>query len=145
MTSLLSTMLIPPQFDASIEQREPIELVVKGSIPSIAAGILYRTGPGNHRIKDTASGDFSCSHWFDGFTHVYRFELIPTANGSCKVVYSSRRQVDGLIEKVRKTGKLDSITFGQKRDPCESIFQKMKTTFVAMLFPSQRGRRTPDH
>jgi torulene dioxygenase len=106
---------------------------------------LYRTGPGNHRIKDTAVGDFSCSHWFDGFSHVYRFELIPTGDGFCKVVYSSRRQVDGLIEKVRKTGKLDGITFGQKRDPCESVFQKMKTTFAPMLFPSQADRKIPDH
>lgn len=111
----------------------------------MAAGILYRTGPGNHRIKDTAVGEFSCSHWFDGFSHVYRFELIPAAEGSCKVVYSSRRQVDGLIEKARKTGKLDGITFGQKRDPCESIFQKMKTTLVPMLFPSHGNGTIADH
>ena len=110
----------------------------------MAAGILYRTGPSNHRIKDTAVGEFSCNHWFDGFSHVYRFELIPTVDGTCKVVYSSRRQVDGLIEKVRKTGKLDGITFGQKRDPCESIFQKMKTTFAHMLFPSQGSGIIPD-
>jgi torulene dioxygenase len=110
----------------------------------VTAGILYCTGPGNHRLKDTAVGDFSVHHWFDGFSHVYRFELIPTADGTCKVVYSSRRQVDGLIEKVRKTGRLDGITFAQKRDPCESIFQKMKTTFAPMLFPSQGDHRVPD-
>ncbi len=133
------------QFDASIEQREPIELAVQGSFPAVVAGILYRTGPGNHRLKDTGVGNFSISHWFDGFSHVYRFDLIPNTNGTCKVVYSSRRQVDGLIEKIRKTGKLDIMTFGQKRDPCESIFQKMKMTFAPMLFPSQGDWRIPDH
>lgn len=52
--------------------------------------------------------------------------------------------MDGLIEKVRKTGKLDGITFGQKRDPCESVFKKMKTTFAPILFPSQRDETIPD-
>jgi torulene dioxygenase len=134
-----------PQFDATIEQREPIDLAIKGSFPAAVAGILYRTGPGNHRLKDTAKGDFKIDHWFDGFAHIYRFELIPTADGSCRVLYSSRRQTDGLVEKIRKTGKLEQITFGQKRDPCESIFQKMKTTFAPMLFRSQGDDDIPDH
>lgn len=43
--------------------------------------------------------------------------------------YNSRRQVDDLLENIRKTGKLDSISFGQKRDPCASFFQKLKTSF----------------
>lgn len=59
------------------------------------------------------------------------------------MVYSSRRQTDGLIEKIRETGNLDGITFGQKRDPCESVFQKMKTTFAPM-FTSQGGQAVPD-
>lgn len=31
------------------------------------------------------------------------------------------------MEKARRTGDLKEVTFGQKRDPCESFFQKMKT------------------
>lgn len=70
----------------------------------------------------------------DGFTHVHRFELVPGPDGYCSVRYTSRRQVDPLVDHVRKTGKLDFITFGQKRDPCTSIFGKLKTSFVP---PSQ--------
>lgn len=34
------------------------------------------------------------------------------------------------MEKARRTGDLKEVTFGQKRDPCESFFQKMKTVLV---------------
>lgn len=119
-------------FNAEAEQRDPIALEIRGVIPAYAAGILLRTGPGSYRLA-TEDGEFACSHWFDGFAHLYRFELIPTSDGNCKVLYSSRRQVDALVERVRKTGKLDGITFGQKRDPCDSLFKKIKTTFEAPL------------
>jgi torulene dioxygenase len=114
-------------FDASIEQRTPIPLKVTGTIPSFAAGTLYRTGPGHHK-ENTVSGEFRVSHWFDGFTHVHRFQLISTPSG-CTVLYNSRRQVDDLLEIVRKTGKLDGISFGQKREPCTSFFAKLKSVF----------------
>ncbi|KAJ7663455.1 carotenoid oxygenase [Mycena rosella] len=115
-------------FNTEIEQRTPIDLKVTGTIPIYAAGTLFRTGPGSHKLS-TKNGEFACSHWFDGFAHLYRFELVVTSEGSCKVLYSSRRQVDLLIERVRKTGRLEGVTFGQKRDPCDSLFKKIKTTF----------------
>ncbi|KAJ7038057.1 carotenoid oxygenase [Mycena alexandri] len=113
-------------FNTEIEHRDPIALEVTGTIPAYAAGTLLRTGPGSHKLA-TKDGEFACSHWFDGFAHLYRFELVPTDVGNCKVLYSSRRQVDQLIERVRKTGRLDGITFGQKRDPCDTLFKKIKT------------------
>ncbi|KAJ6611953.1 carotenoid cleavage dioxygenase 1 [Mycena sp. CBHHK59/15] len=119
-------------FNAETEQRTPIPLPITGTIPAYAAGTLFRTGPGSHKLT-TKDGEFACSHWFDGFAHLYRFELIVTPAGDCKVVYSSRRQVDKLIERVRKTGRLDGITFGQKRDPCDTFFQKIKSTFEPSL------------
>ncbi|KAJ7463226.1 dioxygenase [Mycena latifolia] len=115
-------------FNTEIEHRTPIALKVTGTIPAYAAGTLLRTGPGSHKLT-TKDGEFACTHWFDGFAHLYHFELIPTSTGDCNVLYSSRRQVDALIERVRKTGKLDGITFGQKRDPCDTLFKKIKTTF----------------
>ena len=90
--------------------------------------MLYRTGPARFKVEGTAKGDFTVDHWFDGFSCVYRFELVPGENG-CRVVYSSRQQVDKLIEHVRKTGKMDNITFAQKRDPCTGFFQKLKAAF----------------
>jgi len=106
-----------------------VELVVKGHIPRYAAGTLYRTGPAQHIVKDTPKGDFKLSHWFDGFSKVHRFELIPSPDGSMKVSYNSRSNVDTLLEKIRATGNYDQISFGQKRDPCDGLFKKFKTFF----------------
>jgi len=99
---------------------------------------LYRTGPGSHRVKDVLKrkGEIAISHWFDGFSHVYRFQIVPNTDGSCKVLYNSRRQVDELIERIRTTGKVE-MTFAQKRDPCRGIFQKLMTTFEPFQKPGR--------
>ena len=81
---------------------------------------------------DNGNG-FQASHWFDGFTQVHRFLILPPTeeNPSTKVLYNSRRTVDGLVERVRKSGRLDGFSFGQKRDPCQSFFKKLSSMFVA--------------
>ncbi|KAJ7185374.1 carotenoid oxygenase [Mycena filopes] len=116
-------------FNTEVEHRDPIALNITGAIPAYAAGTLIRTGPGSHKVTTKDGGEFACSHWFDGFSHLYRFELVPNSDGTCRVLYSSRRQVDQLIERARKTGRLDGVTFGQKRDPCDTLFKKVKTVF----------------
>lgn len=112
--------------------RTPVSLAVTGHIPPYAAGTLYRNGPGKHKIPtDTAKGEFSLSHWFDGFAQVHRFELIPSPSSPAgmEVTYNSRFNVDKLIEEIRRTGRYDQLTFGQKRDPCDGLFKKFKTLF----------------
>jgi torulene dioxygenase len=102
-----------------------------GTFPAVLAGTLYRTGPGTYRAPGST---YQRSHWFDGFTTVHKFQLIvDPKSGTCKVLYNSRSQCDELIEKARRKGTLDGITFGQKRDPCESIFQKIKAAFAPSL------------
>ncbi|KAH3558810.1 hypothetical protein KXW20_006455 [Aspergillus fumigatus] len=96
------------------EQREPVELRVTGTFPPLLAGTLYRNGPGTHRV-DSKTGSYARSHWFDGFALLHRFKIVSTDGSNC------------LMEKARRTGDLKEVTFGQKRDPCESFFQKMKT------------------
>ncbi|KAJ7714872.1 retinal pigment epithelial membrane protein-domain-containing protein, partial [Mycena metata] len=120
-------------FNTEIEHRDPIALEVTGTIPAYAAGTLLRTGPGSYKLA-TKDGEFACSHWFDGFAHLYRFELVPTDDGNCKVLYSLRRQIDQLIERVQKTRRLDGVTFSQKRDPCDTLFKKIKTVFESTIF-----------
>lgn len=111
-----------------------MQLEVSGTLPPSCAGTLYRIGPGSYKIPDAgAEGKtYAPSHWFDGFSHLHRFQIVPSAEDptTCKVLYNSRRQVDELIELARKNGRLEGITFGQKRDPCETFFQKVKTTFA---------------
>ena len=102
-----------------------MELPTTGSFPSYAAGALYRTGPGSYKVSRGDKEDFICSHWFDGFGHTHRFEIVAQDDGSSKVFYNSRRQNDKLIENVKKTGKYGHITFGQKMDPCIGIFGKV--------------------
>ncbi len=116
------------------DQLTPIDLEIYGTIPSYCAGTLYRTGPCKNKLKDTARGDFSLSHWFDGFSSVHRFEIAPSATSTntngMKVTYNSRTNVDILIEKIRSTGRYEQLTFGQKRDPCDGLFKKFKTAFT---------------
>ncbi|MCJ1352939.1 MAG: hypothetical protein MMC33_002923 [Icmadophila ericetorum] len=118
-------------FETDYEQRTPIELKVTGIIPSYAAGVLYRTGPSNYKAKTKDDKELSMSHWFDGWTQVHRFEIQPSAksNSSTKVLYNSRRSVDSMVERMRETGDMGAFTFGQKRDPCQSFFQKVMSTF----------------
>ncbi|RHZ56142.1 putative dioxygenase [Aspergillus thermomutatus] len=117
------------------EQREPVELRVTGTFPPLLAGTLYRNGPGTYRV-DSKTGSYARSHWFDGFAQLHRFQILSTDDGNCRVFYNSRFQVDALMEEARRTGDLKAVTFGQKRDPCESFFHKMKTVFEPSGFNS---------
>ena len=119
-------------FDNNYEEHEPVELEVKGNIPQYAAGVLYRTGPLGYKAKTDDGKIWAAKHWFDGFSCVHRFQIdFPEQSGPAKVQYRSRRTVDEYLEIVRKTGKLDSITFASKRDPCESFFKKVMSVFYA--------------
>lgn len=64
-------------------------------------------------------------------------------------MYNSRRQTDGLMERARKTKRLDNITFAQKRDPCEGFFGKLMTMFFtgrgAVDTPSQTNSGVTVH
>ncbi|KAF5679821.1 beta-carotene 15,15'-dioxygenase [Fusarium heterosporum] len=120
-------------FDRLEEHRGPLRLTVKGSIPSWAAGTLYRTGPGQSRVEDTSRGTHFTTHWFDGFAQTHRFDIIPTDEGETQVWYSSRRQGDEWIEDVKKKGWRSGMTFGQKADPCVGLFAKAMTIFEPKL------------
>ncbi|KAK2612004.1 hypothetical protein QQS21_001969 [Conoideocrella luteorostrata] len=119
-------------FEGLEEHRGPIQLNVTGSIPSWAAGILYRTGPGQSVIEDTSRGTHRVSHWFDGFAHTHRFDIAPSANDNtqCSVTYSSRRQSDEFVELIRRKGWRTGISFAQKNDPCVGLFAKFMSYFL---------------
>ncbi|KAJ6780319.1 hypothetical protein PWT90_05316 [Aphanocladium album] len=113
------------------EHRGPIKLQVHGTIPAYAAGALYRTGPGVAEIETAERGTYHVSHWFDGFAHTHRFDIAaPTeAGGETTVTYSSRRQGQEYIDKIKKTGWRGSITFAQRNDPCIGLFAKATSRF----------------
>ena len=123
------------QFNALGDTKTPTRLDITGCFSAYVAGSLFRTSPGGYKVpRKDRDGLMACNHWFDGFTTVHKFDLRAGGNDRCSSVwYSSRSHVDELIEKARPTGKLDGITFGQKRDPCESFYKKLKTTFAPTL------------
>jgi torulene dioxygenase len=105
---------------------------VKGSIPPWAAGSLYRTGPGQFNVEDTALGTYRTTHWFDGFGHSHRFDIVASGSDSespVRVKYTSRRQAQTVIDEIRKKGRRSYITFGQRADVCVGIFSKITTAW----------------
>ncbi|KAI3322362.1 carotenoid cleavage dioxygenase 1 [Xylariaceae sp. AK1471] len=119
-------------FEGLTEVRGPVNLKVSGSIPSWAAGTLYRTGPGEYNVENTPKGTFKTTHWFDGFAHTHRFEIIadPTdPERPIRVEYSSRYQARKLVDKIRQTGRVPGLTFAQRQDPCIGIFGKIMSVF----------------
>ncbi|KAI9808228.1 MAG: hypothetical protein M1825_004685 [Sarcosagium campestre] len=120
-------------FQGDRDTRTPTELKVTGNIPPYAAGTLYRTGPGGYQVDGPNGKTLSMSHWFDGFTQIHRFQILPPSSpdAATKVLYNSRTTVDKLLEYIRETGDTSQFSFGQKRDPCQSLFKKVMTVFEA--------------
>lgn len=82
-------------------------------------------------MKLDSGEDYQFDHWFDALTMVHRFKIVPSESepNRPRIWYNSRRTVDDLIDRIRKTGNLDDFTFGNKRDPCESFWKKAMTVF----------------
>lgn len=119
-------------FEGLTEVRGPVELKVTGSIPCWAAGTLYRTGPGGYNVENTPKGTFRTTHWFDGFAHTHKFEIVAdprNPTGSVKVRYSSRHQARDYVDTIQRTGQLPGLSFGQRQDPCIGIFSKIMSVF----------------
>ncbi|KAM3497886.1 hypothetical protein MY10362_008774 [Beauveria mimosiformis] len=114
------------------EHRGPVKLRVRGTIPSYAAGALYRTGPGVCEFETAERGTHHVSHWFDGFAHTHRFDIAAGPDddaAAATVTYSSRRQGQEYIDKIKKKGWRAGITFAQRSDPCVGLFAKMTSRF----------------
>lgn len=105
---------------------------MRGTIPAWAAGSLYRTGPGQSSVEGTSRGTHYVSHWFDGFAHTHKFDIVPPHGDEAQttVVYSSRRQSEDHVAQVKKAGWRSSTSFGQRADPCVGIFAKLMSLFV---------------
>jgi torulene dioxygenase len=72
---------------------------------------------------------------------IHRFEIThDNDSNSTKVLCTSRSQCDELLEEARKGKNIDTyVTFGQKRDPCMSYFEKVKCLFK----PADPGHDRP--
>jgi len=121
-------------FENALEQRTPINLKLHGTIPPWLSGVLYRTGPGTYRIPTVSDSDnksIDVQHWFDGLAMHHRFE-ISHDNGTPRVTYCSRKGAADLETDIASQERWPTVSFGQKADPCQSIFRKFFTTFKAI-------------
>lgn len=93
--------------------------------------MLFRTGLGPRQFPTKKGTTFKVAHWFDQLSQVHRFQIHKpeTKEGSVRVTYNSRITCDALIEKIKRTGRLEGISFGAKYDPCVSFFQKLQSVF----------------
>jgi torulene dioxygenase len=128
-------------FENAVEQRTPVDLEVHGTIPPWLNGVLYRTGPGTTRIPTSADPNksYDIQHWFDGLTMNHRFEIFP---GGQRVSYCSRKGAEDLEKHISQEGKHPLVSFGQKADPCQSIFRKFFTIF-STLSSEYTGKASP--
>ncbi|KAK6836753.1 Beta-beta-carotene 15-15'-dioxygenase [Apiospora arundinis] len=127
-------------FEGLTEVRGPIDLKVQGTIPSWAAGTLYRTGPGSFEVETEQNSTYRVSHWFDGFGQSHRFSIIrEDASDTVRVEYASRCQTEELVEEIRKNGRPNGFTFAQRQDPCIGLLGKMMAVWK-MPFPKKGAR-----
>lgn len=61
-----------------------------------------------------------------------------------QVTYNSRLTSDGLIEKVRKAGRLDGMTFAAKYEPCKTLFQKLQSVFAPAVWMLPKPPSAPN-
>jgi torulene dioxygenase len=121
----------PAGYENIPEQRTTVDLQIQGVIPPWLSGVLYRTGPGTTHIPTTAdpSKVVEIQHWFDGLAMHHRFEIFP---GGERVSYRSHNGADDLERQIAETGRYPTFSFGQRKDPCQTIFRNFFTAFQAM-------------
>ena len=114
-------------FTNAIEQRNPVELRVRGTIPSWLTGALYRTGPGRWQIDSPAApgGVVNIEHWLDGLAMHHHFDIRP--NGT--VWYNNRIGAEDQGATFAQAGQVTGVSFAQK-DPCEKIFEKFSNSLL---------------
>lgn len=118
-------MLHAAAFQNATEQREPVELVVRGQIPEWLNGNLYRAGPGTYEIPRKDGGaPVRVQHWFDGLAVNHKFSIQPGG----RVFYSSRKSSEDYEARVAQDGRLRGVSFAQ-RDPCKRLYRKFFTLF----------------
>ncbi|KAF9233638.1 carotenoid oxygenase [Melanogaster broomeanus] len=77
----------------------------------------------------------NCANRRQESAKTHRFQIIPSKDGPTRVLYNSAVPLILLLEDIRRTGRTDSFTFGQKRDPCKGIFRKI----FGVFFPSKEN------
>ncbi|KAJ6508593.1 putative beta-carotene dioxygenase [Mycena sanguinolenta] len=120
-------------FDVREQVLTPVSLLITGTIPAYAAGVLYRNGLGPRDVHADKDGRrvYRVSHWFDNLSQVHRFQIHPPSatNPNVTVSHNSRLTCDKAVERIKREARRTEFTFGPDRDPCQTIFQKAQCFF----------------
>ncbi|MGH6749932.1 MAG: carotenoid oxygenase family protein [Methyloceanibacter sp.] len=100
---------------------DPVELSVRGALPTWLQGALLRTGPSKFEV-----GARTYNHWFDGLAMLHRFAF---ANGG--VTYANRFLESNAFTAAQETGKITYAEFAT--DPCRSLFGRVAAIFDPKL------------
>jgi len=106
-------------FNNRQEEQTKTLLEIEGAIPEWLNGSFYRNGPGLFSTKKD-----SYKHWFDGPAMIHRFKI-----KEGQVEYSSKYLETKTKKEIFKNEKISYPEFAT--DPCGSIFNKMKTWYIA--------------
>ncbi|XP_045461603.1 carotenoid isomerooxygenase [Harmonia axyridis] len=110
---------------------EPLEGVVKGTIPSWLQGSLLRNGPGSLKV-----GQEYFQHIFDSSALIHKFKI---DNG--KVTYQCRFLKSNVYKKNWEAKRIVVTEFGTKAvaDPCHTIFDRVAAIFNPSLDQSDNA------
>jgi beta,beta-carotene 9',10'-dioxygenase len=103
------------------ETLDPVELSVKGALPTWLQGALLRTGPSKFEV-----GARTYNHWFDGLAMLHRFGF-----KQGRVSYANRFLRSKAFTAAEATGKITYAEFAT--DPCRSLFGRVAAIFDPML------------
>jgi beta,beta-carotene 9',10'-dioxygenase len=108
----------------SLEQEYDLPgLEVEGKIPDWLNGSLIRNGPGKFEINGK-----SVRHWLDGYAMLHKFDI----DGD-RVTYRNKILHTESYKQDLSAGKIVSQCFGTVPDPCQSLFQKIRSTFSPVV------------
>lgn len=101
------------------ETPDPVQALVKGTIPAWLEGTLLRNGPGLFSV-----GDSEYNHWFDGLSLIHSFTF---KNG--EVSYRSKFLKSDTYKRNLKAERIVVSEFGTMvyPDPCKNIFSRFFT------------------
>ena len=100
---------------------DPVELSVRGALPTWLQGALLRTGPSKFEV-----GARTYNHWFDGLAMLHRFGF-----KQGRVSYANRFLRSKAFTAAEATGKITYAEFAT--DPCRSLFGRVAAIFDPML------------
>ncbi len=119
-------------FQTAPETPERVAAEIQGTIPDWVNGTLLRNAPGKFEF-----GEHAYKHWFDGQTLLHAFTI-----EKGEVNYHSKYLETRAFTRGSKQKRIVYAEFGTAEipDPCQSIFARFFSLFLATQSGCQKNR-----